>query len=770
MSDATPPPFGFTADNAFEIRDPRLPGAWWNYLFNDRTHVTVGPDGSGRSITRDPVIQQWNRPFRWLYVRDRSTGAVWCPGHAPLGSAIQDYRCTHGPASTVITGGSGGIGSRLRVFVPTDPPAEVWTWEITEGSNIARDLDAFVVLGLDDRNFMGWRSAWDAGHGVFHKYAFPHHAHYEDYERLRSHPTHAVIAPSIPPFSWAGRLEDVNGGRCAGEIPCAVADGRLPSAAVSNGDPVAALHWRVALPPGRTWRVDWVAGLFHSTEEGSRWRDALAATPDAVEAAHAAAVRASAGDEGRLVLRSPDPDLDRHIHRWTKKQITWQTRLWRNAVSFPVRNILQDAAGYSLYAPEPAWEAVRAVLEMQRADGNLKVWTTRKGERADHPLVHKVHDDGGIWLAICAEIAIRNGADPARLAEKVGWSDGGEADVLEHLVQGLRFYDAEIGAHGLVLMRDGDWTDPMNGPGRHGRGESGWASMALAHACGAVAELAGFRGDTGTVEELQTRRTRLIAAIDAHLWAGDRYAYGFDDDGRRFGDASDGRTFLNVQTWALLAGCGDSVRRTACVAAIDRLGTPFGPRLLAPPFPGWDPQAGRLSIKIPGFGENGSVYCHGSAFAAAAFGAVGDADRCLDVIRRTLPTNPDHPPSRSRQIPIWQPNAYFGDLDAADAGHSTGALGTGTCTWILMTVCELLSGMRVELDGIGLGPALLPSGWDSFELERDIRGARYRLVVRRDGGPGVRVDGRPFSGQRIPFAREGCECLIERGPATGGHP
>ena len=60
----------------------------------------------------------------------------------------------------------------------------------------ARELDAFVVLGLDNKNFMGWRSGWDSEHDCFVKYAFPHHAEYDDYERLRKRPCFTVIAGS----------------------------------------------------------------------------------------------------------------------------------------------------------------------------------------------------------------------------------------------------------------------------------------------------------------------------------------------------------------------------------------------------------------------------------------------------------------------------------------------------------------------------------------------------------------------------------------------
>ena len=338
--------------------------------------------------------------------------------------------------------------------------------------------------------------------------------------------------------------------------------------------------------------------------------------------------------------------------------------------------------------------------------------------------------------------SLHEAGDLALLDEVIPFVDGGAATWYQHLLLAVRFYDDELGEHGLVLMRDGDWTDPINGPGRFGKGESGWASMALAYACKQVAELARLKGDSAAQQECLERAQRHIDAVDTHLWIGDRYAYGFDDDGIRYGEERDGRTYLNVQTWAILAGCGDAKRQQACKNAIDRLMCPFGPRLLAPPFPGWDPQVGRLSIKVPGFGENGSVYCHGAAFAAAAMGALGEADASYDIMRRTMPTNPEHPPAASKQIPIWQPNAWFANLSAADAGHSTEALATGTTTWLLLTTCEYLAGMRARrLDGLHLMRPQLPTDWDGFSCTRLVHGTRYQMTVHRGDRNELLIDG-----------------------------
>ena len=124
----------FTDDNYFVIDDPQQVGAMWNYHYNDHTHLTIGPDGSGMSLSREPNITVWNRPFRWLYLRDRQSGEVWCPAWA-LSSDLDAYECRHGPTDTVISSRKSGIGSKWRATLAQQAMAELWTWSLANSSD-----------------------------------------------------------------------------------------------------------------------------------------------------------------------------------------------------------------------------------------------------------------------------------------------------------------------------------------------------------------------------------------------------------------------------------------------------------------------------------------------------------------------------------------------------------------------------------------------------------------------------------------------------------
>ena len=127
-----------------------------------------------------------------------------------------------------------------------------------------------------------------------------------------------------------------------------------------------------------------------------------------------------------------------------------------------------------------------------------------------------------------------------------------------------------------------------------------------------------LRGEDELAARCAGLRDELNAVVNERLWTGERYAYGFGAEGDRFGDDGDGRTYLNIQTWAIISGAATGERLDGARRALASLDTPCGPLLLDPPFAGWDPVVGRLSLKPAGLGENASVYCHGGSFAAFA--------------------------------------------------------------------------------------------------------------------------------------------------------
>jgi cellobiose phosphorylase/cellobionic acid phosphorylase len=296
----------------------------------------------------------------------------------------------------------------------------------------------------------------------------------------------------------------------------------------------------------------------------------------------------------------------------------------------------------------------------------------------------------------------------------------------------------------------------LNGPGRKGKGESTWLTMACRFAVQQMIPVCRRRGDGEEAARLVALDAQLGDNIDRHCWVADRFVAGFDDEGQPFGAPGDaeGELYLNPQAWALISQSVPLDKRETLLRTLARLDTPFGPLITWPAYTSWNNQVGRISLKQPGTTENGSVYCHGSMFAAFANCLEGRGDKAYDVIRKTLPTNPENPPEKNGQVPLFVPNFYFALPGSPDFGLSSQFYGTGTTAWLLWVTVEHLLGLRATADGLIVDP-VVPPAWKEFAIERTFRGARYHVAVRNPHGVGrgvrrISVDGRVIEGALLP--------------------
>ena len=157
--------------------------------------------------------------------------------------------------------------------------------------------------------------------------------------------------------------------------------------------------------------------------------------------------------------------------------------------------------------------------------------------------------------------------------------------------------------------------------------------------------------------------------------------------------------------------------------------TPFGSLLLIPAFSKWNDTWGRISIKQKGTTENGSVYCHGTMFKAYGDTITGDGDKAYSAIVKTLPTNPENPPEKSLQVPLFVPNYYFGLSDAPNFGRSSCNYGTGTAGWLIWVAVEHIAGVRASCDGITLKPCL-PKSWEKIKVSRRYKGEIHHFEIK----------------------------------------
>ncbi|WP_438446089.1 GH36-type glycosyl hydrolase domain-containing protein [Gorillibacterium sp. sgz5001074] len=756
----------------YEIHTPKTPSRWFNYLFNDTYYMEVSQTGQGNSMSFLPNYREFNgEGYKYFYIQDQETGEVWCPAYQPLKGRRESFRCTHSLGWTELRSTHQGITAVIRVFVPREGMCEIWSVTLKNESGRARRLSLFSAFSIENGGVMGSKCQFDADSQVLASFSFPYHVFYEEKEKCEDHSNLIYLFSDRPVESYDCSERRFFGTDDPTEVPEALENGRCSNTLAESVNPIGAFQHVWTLEPGTEEGVHLVLGCGRTMEDVKAWKLKLLEKGFPV-------LLQEVEDYWRKVcerfhVETPDEDLNHFMNYWLKKQIVMQARNNRMTSYCPIRNQLQDALGYAMVDPEGALGYMESVLKDQERSGYIKQWIMTDGSPPQKLCLLK-HKDGPVWLLVCFLVLVHQAGELSLLDRQVGFKDSeATASIYEHLLLAAEYMAGDIGAHGLCLMGHGDWNDPINGPGRLGRGESAWSTMALLYSIRSLLPLCERRGDAAAVDRLRRIAARLDQAINDTCWDGFWYVAGFDDEGDPFGTAKDdeGKLFLNTQTWAIMSGAARGERLEQCLAAIDSLDTAAGPLLLDPAFSEWNPKWGRISIKLAGTTENGSIYCHASMFKAFADCRVGRGAQAYETIMKTLPTNPENPPERNLQVPIFVPNFYFGLKDSPNFGQSSLHNSTGTVGWMLWTTLEYLLGVRSTVEGVLLDPCI-PAEWSGYQVTKEFRGARYRITVENPEGvsgglASILVNGQHWQDSLLPYAEgEQYEVLAVLGSST----
>lgn len=666
---------------AFLVDTPHTPRHWYNKLFNDNYVLEINQmmQGSSQSFVNYKICRHIGNQ-RHFYIKNRDTGEIFCPLHTPLNTKADEYRAEYALGYQRAVSTYKGIECQITAFVPVEGTKEIWTIKIANKTENEVDLSLFTAFSFGESSWMGCNAEYDEASGSIFKYTFPAHAFYDDKNKFDDalkcvymHCTKKIDGFETNKYRFYGSEDDT-------QIPSEVMDGRLKNTKTQGEENIiGAMQNNMVLQGGEEVEVSFVLGAVaeksHITDETDVDVGVEFERVCELWDKRCSAYKFATGDE----------KLDTLANYWLKKQVTYLARTNRLSASSPVRNELQDAMGYAFAEPKEAFEIMKRVLSRQFTNGYIKQWNIHDGS-GNSGLALLRHTDAPIWIVICfIETISYIIGDTSLYTDMVGYDDSDEKEsVLEHIRKAAYFMSGknELGEHGLCLMRDGDWTDPMNAPGRFGRGESVWNSMALVYA---IRELLKVDYDA----ELEKRANELDENINKYAWDGEWYLAAIDDNGRKVGTHEDdeGKIFLNTQTWAVISGVAKGDRLNKVCESTQSLKTVCGYKLLEPAFSCWNEKWGKISIKQMGALENGAVYCHGTMFKALGDVIMGDYTSAMEAISDTLPTNPKN--ADNMQLPLYVPNYYFG-LENENFGRSSCVYNTGTGAWILV----LLNRMR----------------------------------------------------------------------------
>jgi cellobiose phosphorylase len=473
---------------------------------------------------------------------------------------------------------------------------------------------------------------------------------------------------------------------------------------------------------------------------------------------------------GSFSATTPDADFDHMINVWNAYNCLI-TYAWSRAASLVYsgerdglgyRDTVQDLLGVMAAVTEPAKERLELMLTGQVSTGGampvVKPFAHSPGHEPAVP-IHEYRSDDCLWLFDTVPAYVKETGDLAFFEKVLPYADSGEATVLGHLRRAIEFNIERSGAHGLPCGLSADWNDTLK-LGYHG--ESVMVTFQLRHALRTYDEICTRLGKQSEAEWATLELSKLDGAIQKHTWDGAWFVRAFCEDGSIIGTKAktEGRIFLNSQTWAVLSGAATDEQALACMDSCKQyLATNYGLMLCDPPFKTVPCQEIRAVLFNPGTKENSGIFCHPQGWAVIAETKLGRGNRAYEYYRAYLPAAYNDR-AEIRQIePYVHCQSTHGRYSRKHGASRLPWL-SGTATWSYVAGTQHILGVRPDWDGLQVNP-VIPAQWDGFKVERRFRGATYRITVNNPrhvehGVTSIKVNGQVITpNATLPLATPG---------------
>lgn len=733
----------------FIITTPRTPRPWINVISNGDYGLTVSQAGSGYSwrthaqlnrLTRweqDLIKDEWGK---YIYLRDEK-GNIWSAGWKPVCSEPESYRCRHGIGYTVIESKNFGIETELLMFVPNDDPVEIWQLTVRNRSRRARTLNLF--------SFFEWGLGQSPdSHREFHKLFIETAYDANAYtlfatKRLWEVPTErghwntnwpyvAFHSSSLKPVSYDADKESFIGMYGNQSMPAGVKSKRLGKRTGNWLDAIASLHHQVVLQPNEETTICYTLGCADSKTQAfdmiARYRstDEVNAALDEVHARWNTML-------DTVTVSTPDDAMNIMENVWLKYQAIsgrmWgRTAYYQTGGAFGFRDQLQDSQLWLPIDPDRTKAQLLLHARHQFKDGSVFHWW--------HPLsevgLRNQISDNLLWMPFVLYAYLQETNDLSILDLHEPFADDPVTmSIYVHCCRAIDRALEQFSDRGLPLIGGGDWNDGLSAVGLDMKGESIWLGHFIHRILLDFSVIANRHGDTERSAQYEERAHTLCNKLNTLAWDGEYYYGATKDSGEKIGskENTEGKVWLNPQTWAVIAGVSDSERGEQIMDVVEeKLECEIGPLLLSPAYKTPDKYVGYLTRYSPGMRENGGVYTHAATWAVMAEAMLGRGESAYRMYSELCPINRGKHPDTYVAEPYVTPGNIEGP-DSAFFGRGGWTWYSGSATWLFKVGLEWILGIRATMEGLLIDPCI-PSSWKGYRVKRTFRGVVYNIEVK----------------------------------------
>lgn len=756
----------------YVIDRPDTPAPWVNYLGSPEYGAIISNNAGGYSFARSGangrilryIFNSFDQPGRYIYIRDDDSRDYWSASWQPVGKDLNNYKskCCHGMGYTRMTAGYDGISSEALYYVPLGKSYEVWGLTVTNDSAHVRNLTLsgyaeFTNHGNYEQDQVNLQYSLFITRTLFKQNQIIQQIHGnldalpEDEtvdEKNVTERFFGLAGASVS--SYCGDREQFLGRYHGYGNPQGILSGDLGNMTSYNENSCGALSCSITLAPGETKTIAFLLGTGGFTES-SVLLDGYADPEEMIKQELQELKKYWYEKFDHLKVNTPSSEFNTMINTWNAYNC-FMTFIWSRAASFiycglrngyGYRDTVQDIQGIIHLAPEMAAEKIRFMLSAQVSNGGglpLVKFTHDPGHedtpddasyRQDtgHPAYRA---DDALWLFPTVYKYIAETGNLEFLNETIPFADKEKASVYEHLKRAVAFSLAHLGPHGMPAGLYADWNDCL----RLGAdGESSFVAMQFYYAMTVLKQFAKCRNDAEYVKYLEEKQEETGAAIQKLCWDQDRFIRGYTEAGERIGAAGDpeANLWLNPQSWAVISGlAGAEQAETALANVYEQLNTEYGALLMNPPYH-TDAFDGALAVIYnQGTKENSGIFSQSQGWLVLAEALCGHGERAFTYFMENAPAAWNDQAELRRLEPYC-----YGQFTEGNASEHQGRSHvhwlTGTASTMMVGCVEGILGLRPDLNGITLSPAI-PKDWTCLEIEKDFRGKHLHILIENPNG------------------------------------
>ncbi len=785
--------YGFFDDENKEyvITRPDTPQSWSNYLGSTEYGSVITNNAGGYSFYKSGAGGRFLRlrfnavpmdqPGRYFYLRDKESGDFWSASWQPVGKPLDQYKseCRHGTAYTKITSTYSDIESETTYFVPLGQTFEYWKMKLTNKGFKKRSISAFSYCEFTNQ----WNTTQDQVNLQYSIFIVKGERR-DNFLRIVSQDNLTDLSKDgvelqgdLSMSSWMALIgspvtahdtsrEAFIGTYGGYHCPKAVKEGKCSNSNAFGDNACGTFQTDIELAPGESREFLIMLGIGHMETHGIRAVKEFGSLQKAEE--ELVTLKKSWHSKlGSFYVDCPDEDINHTVNMWGLYNCLI-TFAWSRAASLVYngerdglgyRDSVQDILGVAAAIPEQAQKRLELMLSGQVSSGGAipvikPVGFTPGSENP--PPEEEYRSDDCLWFfnAVPAFVAETGNFDFYN--KVIPYADTGEATVFGHLKQALLFNLERTGANGIPCGLSADWNDCLR-LGYHG--ESLFVAFQLRLGYTTYADIASRLGKKDEAQWALSQRKILDEAIQKKCWDGSWFIWAIAEDGTVYGtkDYEEGQVYFNTQVWAVLSGAATMDQAQKAMQTVkEKLATPYGLMLCAPPFEKTTIEVMRSVVFNKGIKENAGIFNHTQGWGIIAETMLGNGDRAYEYCKAALPAAYNDKAEIRQMEPYVQGQTTY-SIFSPRPGNTRVAWLSGAATWAYYSLTQYILGIRPQYEGLLIDPCV-PSNWKEFTVVRRFRNKEITIRIENPSGLqkgiiSVTLNGEKITGSVLPVSK-----------------